>query len=184
MAEITIERTYYLVGHFMSNWAIAESTLNTVIAQAIDLNLTQYFLFSRVLSFKQKQNILRVLVNLNYQREEERSHFKEKVDDELTKLYKDRNLVVHTLFGPVRDGVVFNRVKYGSGEIEPLTTTWLEGDFHNRTDRLLDLTDQLEDLRKGIKAQKSHRNLVQASTGQRETTIDDIFQRLERRNTD
>lgn len=49
----------------MHHWVLTEDKIDSVIAESLDLSLSQYFLFGRVLTFNQKKTILGRLVELS-----------------------------------------------------------------------------------------------------------------------
>ena len=105
-------RAYALVGQFLQAWSAMELALRDAIGAGLDIEAVKLQIISSNLSFRDKVNILRTLVDVFFLSEDEKAQAKSK----LQKLSEDsakRNMIAHALFraDATKTGVEFLTVK-------------------------------------------------------------------------
>ena len=175
MQKITVEDSYTLVGKFTHFWALMENVLDVAIAEALDLSLSSYFLFGRVLSISQKRTILEKLVSLSQISIDEKKQFTSLMK-KLGKSKSDRNTVAHCVFSLGSDGksVSFVRISFSGGAEYP-TPHWTRSDFSKKIERLVYVREQLAILRRNLERQKPLQKLNQLSTDKLDKTVYDFI---------
>ena len=166
MGDISLERSYSLVGQFMCQWALVESVVNRVIAEALKLDTTQSFIISTILSTRQKIRVLSTLVNLSPINETQKLFYKrtmQELDDKII----IRNIIAHSPFLPSKDkqSIEFLRVQLKKGEIRAPEIKWSEKEFLSYFQDLVTLSKELDLLNIIFKQAKAHQALAEALCG-------------------
>ena len=150
----------------MCQWAITERSVDSVIANALELRTDQFLIFSSILQVNQKIRILLSLINISWMDDSDKEHFKSQIKN-LEKLSVARNLVAHCAFGPTDDqtAVVFLKVEVKSGELKFPNITWTRQEFDCRFEALENLTSECQCLSTKLKQALGNRELAEAIAG-------------------
>lgn len=139
-------RSYALVGHYLSSFAIMEAQLNTTIASALKLDLLQKVIVTKNIQFRDKQKIIRTLLSVAYMPKEEADQYDKQLV-RLGELSLDRNMVAHDLFVSDEngDGIEFIVMK-ATGKLTFPEVRWSVDDVEAKSDELLALRETLKEL--------------------------------------
>ncbi|MBC6715540.1 hypothetical protein H9Q09_04950 [Aurantimonas sp. DM33-3] len=121
-----------------------EHALNECIRLALNLDFAQGLIVTKNLQFRNKQKILRVLINETFQDSEKKSSY-ERTAIDIGNMSDDRNMIAHDWFGPDEkgDGVSFLVTKANAKLVFP-EVRWSILDFAERHNQLMEAAQQLK----------------------------------------
>jgi hypothetical protein len=139
-------RCYVLVGKFLQAWSAMEIALHNTIGAALAIEYTKTQILCSNITFRDKTNILRTLVDVSSFTDAEKIGAKSKLR-KLSNHATRRNMVAHNAFLPDSqgDGVEFMTTK-AKGEYEPSLIVWTMNRFQQEERALVQYHDFLKTL--------------------------------------
>lgn len=146
---------FALVGQFMWHWSMLENTVDEALGNALDLSYMQMTVLSDHINFMGKLKILTGAITIATFNADQRRDFHATVDS-LTPLYRDRNVVAHHLFGPIKDrrGVTFF-TRQTKKTVRLSEEFWSEEECEMRFRRLEEAERSVRDLSRGLERHKT-----------------------------
>ena len=157
-------RAFALIGHFLQNWSILESSLNRVIEAGLGLETLSAVIATRNIQLRDKIYIASTIVSITYLKDKEKY---EACLKKIQKMVAWRNLVAHELFmaDEKGDGVEFLVTK-AKGKLEFPKTRWSVSDFIDKGKNIQAHAETLSELSKALKARKRYNRLIEALSKQ------------------
>lgn len=139
-------RSYALIGHYLSSFAIMESQLNSAIATALKLNALQAAIVCKNIQLRDKIKITRTLLSVSLLGGDEKKEF-DKVLVRIGEVSNDRNMVAHDVFlsHKASGGVEFIVTK-AAATLQFPDVFWSVDDTEARSDELLAIGEKLKAL--------------------------------------
>jgi hypothetical protein len=145
-------RSYALVGHFLSSWAIMEHELDRVIQDGLDLTFLQMLIVTRNVQFGDKIHIAKTLVDVASITPPQDKKIFQATLDKIKDFSIERNLAAHEMFGPPDSGEGVEFLKVGAkGKLKFPKIVWTSDATLDRCELCLQYKTTLADLRARIK---------------------------------
>jgi hypothetical protein len=131
-SKITEEECQRMVGEFMQTFSFLEDKINRIIKDIADLNTVEGTILIANISFRDKSNSLKTLLNFFLIAEKDRKIIST-IFKKIEKVSTYRNQVAHNMFWASDDGsgLVFGITK-SKGDLSMPDIVWTKNDFKNR----------------------------------------------------
>ena len=177
MDNITMERSYALIGKYIHHWASLEFTIDEAIKIGLNLNTLQSCAIIPNIPLRKKLEILQVAIDFTPMKVAERKRFKSRIE-KCDKYAKIRNSIVHSGFGlPEGDAILkLVAVRTVGGTLKFDTKNWTEHDFQTFYDLLNALIRELVQLKEKMKRSDSYKALTEATEGSQTNPFSHLIQ--------
>jgi hypothetical protein len=145
-----LERACAQVGRFLYYFAQLENQIDEALAKLFRLDANSANMITGSVAFYKRFNLVRTatLAQISDPKEQERV---DKILNEVRKHNDGRQVVAHSRFEPLDNGVKFTRVVAREGTVKIPPETWCEEDFENKYAAMQKLVQQLKEVMAQVK---------------------------------
>lgn len=155
-------RCFALVGAFLGNWSLLESSINTAIGNGLKLDVMQMFIVTRNIQIAAKLNILKACTSVVLFSDVEKKEF-QKLLQQIADYAPKRHMMAHDVFvaSEKSDGVEFYHFT-ARDKVGFVETDWTSEDFDSAIKKLDEFYKEIKKLSEKLKSSHSLRAIAEA----------------------